>query len=198
MEFSLSKTKHGMLVSIEKNVEALAGEGISKKVMEGSDGITEKTDKRKIAEWVRGAMEKLDAMVDGETKIQIMESCGRNCADVNKKVAERARLRRKKFKSADEFLEAELKKPMVGTRLVREGKMLYQFYTPRAFTRPMRCYCSLLRGLPDEETVSKTYCHCSKGFVKKFWESVLERPVKVDLIQSVVSGADECEFAIHL
>ena len=194
----MSKTKHGMLVSIEKNVEALAGETVSKKVMEGSDGITEKIDKRKIAEWVRGAMERLDAMVDGETKIQIMENCGRNCADVNKKVVERAKLRRKKFGSLDEFLEAEQKKPMAGTRLVRKGNMLYQFYTPRAFTRPMRCYCSLLRGLPNEETVSKTYCHCSKGFVKKFWESVLERPVKVDLMQSAVSGADECEFAIHL
>jgi hypothetical protein len=101
-------------------------------------------------------------------------------------------------KNADEFLEAEQKKPMTGTRLVREGNVLYQFYTPRAFTRPMRCYCGLLRGLPDGATVSKTYCHCSKGFVKKFWESVLERPVKVELIQSAVSGADECKFAIHL
>jgi hypothetical protein len=198
MEFSLSKTKHKMLVSIEKNVEALAGKAISKKVMEDSDHITEKTDKTKIAEWVRGAMGRLDAMVDEETKIQIMENCGRNCADVNMKVIERAKLRRKKFKSTDQFLEAEQKKPMTGTRLVREGNMLYQFYMPRSFTRPMRCYCGLLRGLPDEETISKTYCHCSKGFVKKFWESVLERAVKVDLIQSAISGADECKFAINL
>jgi hypothetical protein len=194
----LSKTKHRMLVSIEKNIEALAGEAISRKVMEGTDGITEKTDKTKIAEGVRGAMEMLDAMVDEETKIQIMENCGSNCAYVNRKVVERAKLRRKKFKGTDQFLEAEQKKPMTGTRLVREGNMLYQFYTPRSFTIMMRCYCGLLRGLPDEKTVSKTYCHCSKGFVKKFWESVLERPVKVDLIQSAVSGPNECKFAIYL
>jgi hypothetical protein len=198
MEFGLNKTKHKMLISIEKNVQALAGEMINKKVMEGSEEITEKTDKRKIAEWVKGAMERLDSLVKEETKVQIMENCGRNCADVNKKVIERAKARRKKFKSAEEFLEAEQKKPMTGTKLAIEGNMLYQFYTPRAFTRPMRCYCGLLRGLPDEETVSKTYCYCSKGFVKKFWESVLEKPVTVDLIQSAVSGADECEFAIHL
>lgn len=198
MEFILGKTENGMLIAIEKNVQALAGEAISKKVMEGSEEITEKTDKRKIAEWVKGAMERLDIMVNEETKVQIMENCGRNCAEVNRKVIERAKARRQKFKSTDEFLEAEQKKPMTGTRLVREGRMLYQFYTPRAFTRPMRCYCGLLRGLPDNETVSNTYCHCSKGFVKKFWENVLERPVKVDLIQSAVSGAEECKFAIHL
>jgi hypothetical protein len=198
MEFSLNKTRHGMLISMEKNVGVLAGKMISKKVMEGSEEITEKTDKRKIAEWVKGAMERLDTLVSEETKIQIMENCGRNCADVNKKVIERAKARRQKFKSTDEFLDAERNKPQTGTRLVREGNMLYQFYTPRAFTEPMRCYCGLLRGLPDNETVSSTYCHCSKGFVKRFWESVLERPVKVDLIQSAVSGASECEFAIHL
>jgi len=194
----LGKTKHGMLIALEKNVEFLAGETISKKVMEGSEEITEKTDKRKIAEWVKDAIGRLDALVDEKTRVQIMENCGYNCAEVNRRVIERAKVRRKKFKSIDEFLEAEERKPMAGTRLAREGKILYQFYTPRAFTRPMRCYCALLRGLPNNEKVSATYCHCSKGFVKKFWENILERPVKVELMQSAVSGDSECKFAIYI
>jgi len=61
----------------------------------------------------------------------------------------------------------------------------------------MRCYCSLFRGLPDNETVSSTYCYCSKGFVKRFWEDVLERPVQVDIVQSAISGASECKFVIR-
>lgn len=194
----MGKTKHGMLIALEKNVEFLAGETISKKVMEGSEEITEKTDKRKIAEWVKDAIGRLDALVDEKTRVQIMENCGYNCAEVNRRVIERAKVRRKKFKSIDEFLEAEERKPMAGTRLAREGKILYQFYTPRAFTRPMRCYCALLRGLPNNEKVSATYCHCSKGFVKKFWENILERPVKVELMQSAVSGDSECKFAIYI
>lgn len=189
--------KHGMLGALEKNVESLAGEAVSRKVMEGSEEITEKTEKRKIAEWVKGAMERLDASVNEETRVQIMESCGSNCAEVNRRVLERAKARRRKFRSVDEFLAAEQQKPPAGTRLIREGKTLYQVYTPRAFTHPMRCYCALLRGLPDNEEVSATYCHCSKGFVKKFWESTLEKPVKVELIQSAVSGGSECKFAIH-
>ena len=190
--------KHGMIKNLEEYMEHFAGKTIAKKVMEGSEQITEKTDKRKIAKWVRGAMERLDALVDERTRVQIMQNCGYNCAKVNRRVIERAKVRRKKYKSIDEFLEAEQRKPMKGTMLVREGNVLYQFYTPQMFTRPMRCYCSLLRGLPAEEKISITYCNCSKGFVEKFWESVLERPVKVDLIQSAVSGAKECKFAIHL
>ncbi len=193
----MAKTKHGMLVTLEKNIEVLAGKQVAKKVMEGSENITEKTDKKKTAEWVKQAIDKLDTLVNEDAKIRIMENCGYNCANVNKKVIQRAKARRKKFRSLDEFLAAEQKKPISGTRLERKGNTLTQFYTPRAFTRPMRCYCSLFRGLPENETVSITYCHCSKGFAKKFWEGVLERSVKVDLIHSAISGASECKFVIR-
>jgi predicted hydrocarbon binding protein len=193
----MAKTKHGMLVTLEKNIEVLAGKQIAKKVMDGSAAITEKTDKRKIAEWVKQAVDKLDVLVSEDARIRIMENCGYNCANVNKKVIQRAKARRKKFRSLDEFLAAEQKKPMSGTRLERKGNTLTQFYTPQAFTKPMRCYCSLFRGLPENETVSSTYCHCSKGFVKKFWEGVLEKPVNVDFVQSAISGASECKFVIR-
>ena len=192
----MAKAKHGMLVTLDKNIEVLAGKQIAKKVMKGSETITERTDKKKTAEWVKQAIDKLDALVNEDAKIRIMENCGYNCANVNKKVIQRAKARRKKFRSLDEFLAAEQKKPISGTRLVREGNTLTQFYTPRAFTRPMRCYCSLFRGLPEDEIVSITYCHCSKGFVKKFWEGVLAKPVRVDLIQSALSVASECKFVI--
>jgi len=74
-----------------------------------------------------------------------MEHCGSNCPSINKRVIESTKKRRKKFKDIVTFLEAEQRKPMNGTRLCREGNILYQYYTPQIFTQPMRCYCSLLR-----------------------------------------------------
>ena len=195
---SMGKADVSMIRELREQTNRLVGTSTMEKVMEGSDEINEKTSKKKIAEWVKGAMERLDTHVNEKSRIKIMENCGSNCAEVNRRVIEKARVRRKKYETTDEFLEAEQRNPMTGTRLLREGDTLYQFYTPQAFTRPMRCYCSLLRGLPANEVISLTYCHCSKAFVKRFWEAVLERPVKVDLIQSVVSGAKECKFAIHL
>jgi predicted hydrocarbon binding protein len=56
----------------------------------------------------------------------------------------------------------------------------------------------LFRQLPTEDNVSITYCNCSRGFVEKYWEAVLQKPVKVDLLKSAISGAEECTFAIHL
>lgn len=189
--------KHGAIREMEGIIDRFAGEAVRKKVMEGSEGMTEQKDgSEEIAKWVKGAMDRLDALVNEKTRIQIMENCGYNCAEMNRQAIDEAIARRKKFKNVEEFLKAEQQKPTKGTRLTQEGNTLYQVYRPRELG--VRCYCSLVRGLPADEKMSPTYCHCSKEFVKKLWESVLERPLKVELIQSVVSGAQECKFAIHL
>jgi predicted hydrocarbon binding protein len=166
--------------------------------MEGNENITEKTDKKKTAQFVKTAMEKLNGAVNEKTITRIMQNCGYNCAKKNHRVIERAVARRKKYGNIEKFLEAEQQKPTKGTKLTREGNTLYQFYTPQAFTRPMRCYCELFKELPKEDTVSITYCNCSRGLVEKYWEAVLEKPVQVDVLQSAISGAKECKFAIHL
>jgi hypothetical protein len=189
--------KHGALLTLENCLEQVVGKSVAAKVMVGSKQITEKTDKKKIAQWVKNAMEKLDASVDEKTKAQVMLNCGYNCANKNHRLIERAVARRKKYPSVDAFLVTEQKNPMKGTKLTREGNILYQTYTPQSFTRPMRRYCALFKGLPNEDTISNTYCNCGKGFAEKYWEIVLQKPVKVDLMQSAVTGAKECKFAIH-
>jgi len=188
----------GVLTAMEKCLEEVAGNHIAKQVMQGSEEIAAKTDKKKTALWVKNAMERLDALADERTRVQAMQNCGYNCAQKNHRLIEKAAARRKKYASLDSFLDAEEKKPPKGTKLTREGDIVYQTYTPRSYTRPMRCYCSLFRQLPAGDTVSLTYCNCSKGFVEKYWEAILQKPVKVDLLQSAISGAEECKFAIHL
>ena len=95
--------KHGMLIVFEKIVEQFAGEEVAKKVMKGGESIFEKTDAKKKASWMKGAMERLDKLVDEETRFKIMETCGYNCAQINKKAIEEAVSKRKKFKTVDEF-----------------------------------------------------------------------------------------------
>jgi len=44
--------------------------------------------------------------------------------------------------------------------------------------------------------MSQTYCHSSKAFVRTLWETVLDRPLTVEILESAVSGAGECRFRI--
>ncbi|MCY3411238.1 MAG: hypothetical protein INQ03_06315 [Candidatus Heimdallarchaeota archaeon] len=39
-------------------------------------------------------------------------------------------------------------------------------------------------------------CHASGGYYKNFWEYVLDHPVEVTLLESVVTGGKTCKFAI--
>lgn len=188
----------GMLDTIQENIEALAGEAAGQAVMQGRETLKDSSKPEKIAAWMQGAMARLDGLVDAETRGAIMTRCGHNCAEHNATAVERGVKRRAKFPTLEAYLAAEEAKPSAGTRLERAGDVIYQYYTPRAFTHPMRCYCSLWRGLPDDQTVSPTYCQCSRGFVEKFWEAVVGAPVRVELLASAISGADECKFAIHL
>ena len=190
--------KLGAIQELAGNVERLAGKQVRDEVMQDSDQLKESSKPDKVSMWVQGAMQRLDALVDEPTRRQIMSECGYNCARVNSRPTRAAVARRAKFATLDEFLSAEQAKPPFGMRLSREGECLCQVYTPRAFIHPMRCYCSLLRGLPQGETTSLTYCQCSRAFVQKYWEAILGKPVEVELLHSAVAGADQCGFKIRL
>jgi hypothetical protein len=187
-----------MIKEIGRNTERFAGAKVRKRIMEGSEKITPNTGKTNIAGWVKGAIERLDSLTDEKTRTQIMENCGFNCALHNKAPIERAKARRKKSESLDDFLDAEQRKPMAGTKLERKGDRLYWYFMPQSFKTPLRCFCGLLSALPQNETISRSYCNCSKGFVKKYWEGALGKPVDVEVLQTAVSGAKECKFAIHI
>jgi Family of unknown function (DUF6144) len=181
-----------------RQLDQWAGQEARKKVLEGSDNLRSSVNSEQIAQWVKGAMARLDAAIDIKTRNAAMENCGRNCARVNHQTVDRLVAKRKKYQSLDDFLETEKNQLLPGMRLKRDGRILYQYYMPGSFHPPMRCFCSLLRGLPAEESISPTYCQCSRGFVLSMWEQVLGKPVKVDILETVVTGARECRFRIHL
>ena len=191
----MTKDDVGPITELEMEIGHFAGEEAKKKIVEGSEQIADLSPEE-VAEWLKNTMNKLDTLIDEKIRIQIMENCGFNCAEINKNHIENTLAKREKFKTLDEFLDAEEKNPAQGTRLVREGDIIYQYYDPSAFK--VRCFCSLWRGLKDNETVSPTWCLCSKGFVMKLWEALLGRPAKVELVESCISGAKQCKFAVHL
>lgn len=126
-----------MLIPIEENIEHCAGADTCKKVMAGSEEITEKTDKKKMALWTKDAMERLDASVDEKTRIQIMNECGSNCAEISKRVIKKAIERRHKFKTFKDFLKSEIENPQKGTRYEQKDGQLIHIYTPKSLL--IRC-----------------------------------------------------------
>jgi hypothetical protein len=183
---------------LRKSVERFTEEEIAEKVMEGSERITISTKPEKVANWVKGVIDRLDSLVDEDTRCQIMRDRGYNCALAGNNIT-KTRAIRNKYNTEDEYIEGLQREPPRGTRLIRQGNVVYLYYTPQNFGNPpIRCYCSLARKLPQGKTISRTYCECSRAFAEKSWESILGRSVEVELLESSVTGSQECKFAIHL
>lgn len=49
--------------------------------------------------------------------------------------------------------------------------------------------------IPFRDTI---YCNCSAEFHKQFFEAALGKTIKVEITRSIISGAESCEFVIHI
>jgi len=189
----------GPIREIGGQIKQFAGEAMSKKVMQGSEEMLAAADPVKCSLWVQEAMDRLDKLTDKKTREQIMTACGRKCHSMNPQITEEMKARRLEAASEDVFLATVLEpRHGTGARYERRGDTLIQYYTPRQYSKGLRCYCSLMRSLPEGVTASSTYCECARAFVQEQWERVLGRQVKVELGETAITGSDECRFVIHL
>jgi hypothetical protein len=188
----------GQIEELGGHIEEFAGVKVRDRVMAGSEKIAKSSGRKEIALWIKDAIERLDAATTPEKRRQIMAACGHNCIAHNSRLAQAIKVRRQKYATEADFLKAEIKKPVKGTRLELQGKTLIQYYTPHTYTTPRRCFCGLMLALPENVNASPTYCQCALGFVEKYWEGALGRPVRVEVIETAITEAEECKFIIHL
>lgn len=65
--------------------------------------------------------------------------------------------------------------------------------------RQYYCHCPRIRdALKSSEKISPTYCYCGAGFYKGIWEEILQKPVEVEVLETVLKGDDVCKIAIYL
>ncbi|MFX1405052.1 MAG: hypothetical protein ACFE9D_11395 [Promethearchaeota archaeon] len=63
------------------------------------------------------------------------------------------------------------------------------------------CYCPWVRGAIRDGTeaeLSANFCYCSAGFTKKYWDYVFGQPVSVQPVETALSGALHCKFAVQI
>jgi predicted hydrocarbon binding protein len=54
------------------------------------------------------------------------------------------------------------------------------------------CFCPLI----NSKIMSKDFCNCSKGYLKQTYETIIGKPVEVEILTSLLRGADYCSFKI--
>lgn len=65
--------------------------------------------------------------------------------------------------------------------------------------REYYCHCPRVRdAVGHGETLPLIHCYCGAGFYKGIWEEILQEPVEVEVLESVLQGDEVCTIALHL
>jgi hypothetical protein len=89
---------------------------------------------------------------------------------------------------------------IIATKIPKSG-FLAEYMQEADPEKRRRCYCHCPRIREVLETsgaISATYCYCGAGFYKGIWEEILQKPVEVEVLESVLQGDDVCRIAVYL
>jgi predicted hydrocarbon binding protein len=147
------------------------------------DGLTTPVQ---TAKWIGSLMDGLNEAVGEQIARQVMEDCGRQC--IGRSVLDRAQKLQQEASDLDDLLNRLNQDHIGGGKLQRDGDVIHASYA--------RCYCGSVSK--TRQPISTTYCHCSCGWYKQLFETLLGKPVVVELVDSIIHGADACRFVIRL
>jgi len=188
---------------LKKNLKDFIDEAERKKLLKGSDEI-EKADPKAKAAWVKDVMEKFDRLIpDEEDRWKIMKECSCSCQDDS--MAD-YKTEYDKHKDIDKLIDYLHGKAFM-VKPIREGNIIYITKAPafpeeykKATTQDQKryyfCHCEYARAADSE--LSPTYCYCGAGWCQRIWEGILGRPVKIEIVESVLQGGEICKFAVHI
>ena len=197
--------------------DRLLGEGAGKilgaearrRLMEGIESISPASSFGDYAAWIQGAMERLDALSDdGEAKCQVVSHCAHVFPQAR---IDHLRAVYHQRGEVDDILHEMYTDDFWYERPVRRGNVLYMRKNPfdlegfrKAATpaerRKAYCHCPFVRPYLDAvpAKLSPTLCYCGSGWYRRLWEGVLERPVRLEQVETLLRGNDECRFTITL
>jgi len=128
--------------------------------------------------------------VDLETRKKIMQLCGETCAgeallgggdlDIAKKIVD------------EEVDEGEILK-RTNRGILWCGTWTRKDNTIQATCT--KCGCPLVKN--KVVNLTGTFCYCSRGWVKKVFETLLKNPVSVELEKSIGLGNKVCKFIVY-
>ena len=189
-----------------KNVERVLGKKIKNELMKDSEILfTLESTLREKNKWLKIALNKLDEVATEEQKYEILSCCAHEFSD---KRINYMKSIYQKTGSIDAVLEEMYKDYAWYEAPKRTGNIISVTKIPynlkgynEAKTKEEKlknyCHCLFVRG-NLKEGVSPSFCWCGSGWYRRLWEGIIGKPVKIELLKSLVKGDDVCEYAIHL
>jgi effector-binding domain-containing protein len=195
------------------NAARVLGDSGREEVMQGVDALDLASTAHARFCWVKGAMQRLNPLATQDQKYDIVSSCAHVFprGQIAKLAAVYGEARAENgdpMRAVDAviaFMDAD---PGWAEGARREGNVIYSSKGPRdpkayaeakseAEKKRAYCFCPLVRDHLDEGMPTH-FCYCGAGWYRQQWEGATGKPVRVEILKSLLQGDDLCQFAIHL
>ena len=193
---------------LAEGTEKVLGAEARLSLMQGIASITPASSFEEYTAWIQGAMDRLDALTDDEEKKCLVVS---HCAHVFPQ--ERIERMRAIYEhgTVDDVLHAMYEDDFWFEKPARRGNVLYMRknpYNPEGYQngatpaerRKAYCHCSFVHPYLDEipARLSPTFCYCGAGWYRRLWEGILGQAVKIEHVETLLRGNDQCTLTITL
>jgi len=203
------------LDALTEGVTETAGTEAAKVVTEGREKLDGTFDADAIRTWVLGAVDRLDqAIPDEQQRACILQDCAHHYPRVQ---LDRMRavyddlgdLRALIDRLAEDddlfptkiWLDESGEHPLVYIQrsVPPWNREAYAATDDPKEKRYHACFCSMVKqAILNDEPISPSFCNCSGGWYVQMWEAILDRRLRIDLVESVLQGHDRCLFAVHI
>ena len=209
-------------------LDSAVGEEKRRRLMRGSERLTDETDSSIRIAWTKDFMDRLNREVNGNKWHDIFTGCAcRHPREplliLRKKYAETRDLPlvhamlQKRFeedirscKQLDSDQMAFIKGNDMGVAGRLESGRIVATKIPARFheywsvsdpeeKRIFYCHCPRVReALEKDIPLSEKYCYCGAGYYRDIWETILRLPVRVEVLESIFKGDEVCRIAVIL
>lgn len=191
-----------------EGAEKVLGAQARERLMQGVESITPNSSFEDYTAWIQGAIERLDALTDDPEKKCLVVS---HCAHVFPQ--ERIDHLREIYLHGefDDILREMYTDDFWYEKPARRGNVLsmrkipynpeaYEKATTPAERRKAYCHCPFVHPYLDEipAAMSPTFCFCGMGWYRRLWEGILGQPVRIEHVETLLRGNDQCTLTITL
>jgi hypothetical protein len=177
----------GRIGRIVKVLDRSAGRKAVESVMQGVAKFMSSTRASERADWIRRMIGRMEKEIGRMKTAEVMRDCGRMCCGVTSR--KRAVEVGKRSRGLADLIRNLNRGRLGGGRL----KLVDDHTITGGYDR---CYCGMVSQTTEKFT-SLSYCACSTGWYRQFFETALGRPVTVEIERSIICGDKTCEFMIR-
>ena len=138
------------------------------------------------AKCIKEITDLMDEKLEKETKKDILEACGGKC--IGSSILKKALVLQKQSANIDDLLNKVNSAHIGGGHLVRKENIIFAQYD--------KCYCGSVNR--SKERFSETFCYCSCGWYKQLFETLIQKSITIELVNSILQGNSVCQFQIHI